>query len=86
MPSETKEKLWELVEKSGAELTTQQQEKLYKVLLGFADVLLSLSQNWEELINCNIAFPQRQITLSVYHREESRQPTRKRFTNSYKTC
>jgi len=83
VPSETKEELWELVEKSGAGLTTQQEEKLYNVLLGFADVFAFTES---ELVSCDIASPQRLIALSVYHREESQQPTRKRFTNSYKTC
>ena len=38
MSPETKEQLWELVQKSGTTLTTQRQEKLHKVLLGFSDV------------------------------------------------
>jgi len=38
VPLEAKEELWKLVGKSAANLTAQQQEKLYKVLLGFADV------------------------------------------------
>jgi len=81
VPSETKEELWELVEKSGAGLTTQQQEKLYKVVPGFTDVFAftesklgrtnKLRHSITTETNCPVHLPLRRVPTA--HKEEVHQ-------------